>query len=554
MAAGCESCKLISKQCSDLKFEVALLNKKLNKLIESLSGEKREVFCQTDYFHSCISSSSQTDIDKPSQNFANLSVQTDEIQTDEIDQSSNVLMDLPTSVEDVQTVALYDIFVNAQQLTASEKPSDSITKNHNSISCPILDASTVSHVTLNDQPFSQFDLIELDRDIEFDVILGNRLVKYFGDFSYSYGTINHQPCPIPGASNYLHKILNHVRTVLPTFSYNSILITKYTDGSKFIDYHSDNEPEIAEDSDILTISLGETRVISFKHLSNCRTDTEKSHFLRHGDAFLMSQKSQESFQHSIVADNSKDTRISLTLRQMNPTVTNNSQGQNGSISNLPNGSIPNLPSNNSQAQYDTIYISDSMLRNLSSTKMSSLTQKAMVFAYPGATAGGILEKLKTDNNFHNLDPSKVKRIFLFCGTNNVDNVLCTPPYMRSEFLSGYQINNNILFESKEQITLLSQFLHSWANSAVINVLNILPRVSFIRNSVINKLNYHILQLCNKYSYIKIVSTESHRSLFSFHNGLRKDNFFMTKGGDNVHLNKIGLSRLAKYLKYYSHHS
>ena len=156
--------------------------------------------------------------------------------------------------------------------------------------------------------------------------------------------------------------------------------------------------------------------------------------------------------------------------------------------------------------------------------------------------------------FHNLDPSKVKRIFLFCGTNNVDNVLCTPPYMRSEFLSGYQINNNILFESKEQITLLSQFLHSWANSAVINVLNILPRVSFIRNSVINKLNYHILQLCNKYSYIKIVSTESHRSLFSFHNGLRKDNFFMTKGGDNVHLNKIGLSRLAKYLKYYSHHS
>ena len=179
MADGCESCKLISKQCSDLKFEVALLNKKLNKLIESLSGEKREVFCQTDYFYSYISSSSQTDIDKPSQNFANLSVQTDEIQTDEIDQSSNVLMDLPTSVEDVQTVALYESFVNAQQLTASEKPSDSITTNHNRISRPILDASTVSHVTLNDQPFSKFDLIELDRDIEFDVTLGNRLVKYY---------------------------------------------------------------------------------------------------------------------------------------------------------------------------------------------------------------------------------------------------------------------------------------------------------------------------------------------------------------------------------------
>ena len=141
---------------------------------------------------------------------------------------------------------------------------------------------------------------------------------------------------------------------------NTILV-KYTDGSKFIDYYSDNEHEIAEDSDILTISLGETRVISFQHLSNGRTDTEESHFLRHGDAFLMGQKSQESFQHSIVADNSKDTRISLTLREMNPTVTNNSQGQNGSISNLPNGSISNLPSNNSQAQYDTIYISDRVI-------------------------------------------------------------------------------------------------------------------------------------------------------------------------------------------------
>ena len=51
----------------------------------------------------------------------------------------------------------------------------------------------------------------------------------------------------------------------------------------------------------------------------------------------------------------------------------------------------------------------------------------------------------------------------------------------------------------------------------------------------------------------MISTEKHRDLFTFKNGIRKHYFFLNKGEDNVHLNNLGIVRLAKYLKYFAHH-
>ena len=53
-------------------------------------------------------------------------------------------------------------------------------------------------------------------------------------------------------------------------------------------------------------------------------------------------------------------------------------------------------------------------------------------------------------------------------------------------------------------------------------------------------------------YVKFVGTETHRNLFSFSDGTRKNNFFHPWGSDNVHLNKLGIIRMAKYLKYHAH--
>ena len=75
-----------------------------------------------------------------------------------------------------------------------------------------------------------------------------------------------------------------------------------------------------------------------------------------------------------------------------------------------------------------------MFRHLNVTKMSSVSQKAVVFSYPGATSKSILTKLKDDPKFKNLDPTKVKNIFVFCGTNDVDNILSIPRHFQSDIV------------------------------------------------------------------------------------------------------------------------
>ena len=108
--------------------------------------------------------------------------------------------------------------------------------------------------------------------------------------------------------------------------------------------------------------------------------------------------------------------------------------------------------------------------------------------------------------------------------------------------------------AKSAITDLTKYLHNWSVSAKINIVNVLPRESVSRNMVINSLNAHIHKLSLDFNYINMVGTEKDRSLFTFGNGLRKNNYFDIRGSDNVHLNNAGLVRLAKHLKYLAHNT
>ena len=182
-----------------------------------------------------------------------------------------------------------------------------------------------------------------------------------------------------------------------------------------------------------------------------------------------------------------------------------------------------------EAKNDTLYIGDSMLKHLNSKKMSSLSQKALVFAYSGATAGGILSKLKSDPEFLKLDPLKISKIYVLCGANNVDKVLHVPFNKNSDLIDDrlYHISENDLNHAKEELTQLGDFLHSWARSALISYINILPRESSIRNYVINSLNQHIKKLTCEKPFFEIVSTELHRNLFTLTDGFRKGDFFHT---------------------------
>ena len=165
-----------------------------------------------------------------------------------------------------------------------------------------------------------------------------------------------------------------------------------------------------------------------------------------------------------------------------------------------------------------------MFKGLNESKMSSQHQNAKVFSYPGATAKTLLYKLKHDPNFLQINPSSVQKVYILCGTNNVDQILGVHKENYTGFITNHYPSNRLLNEAQQDITSLIEYLHQWAQLASINILNILPRVSACRNLVINQLNQFIAHLSDTRPYVQMVRTEAHRNLFSFKSGDRKNNF------------------------------
>ena len=540
----CDNCISLNAKCLELKQEVISLNNKIDNLVEIVFRDKADFSCQTE----------------PELTLT---------YTQTIDSEQEVTIDNPilSAISDISTLTdqhddlLLDIFSGASmgQLVHEEVNTGLINKDTNVQALVIL-----PYILFPNQPFAQFNVSDLIADTNFGTQLHNRSVCYYGEYKYSYSDITHKPQAIPISENYMCNIIEKLNSILPDFKFNSILLTKYNNGSDYIGYHSDDEPEIDPNSDIVTISLGENRVAKFKESSINSGYPEQSLNLKHGDLFVMSRSSQNFFQHSIVADSSVSKRVSITFHILKES---SSVAQSTSIHHTspPTASDTLCPSSPSQPQpiqtsapqpseNYTVYIGDSMFSKLISDKMSSSSQKAYVLAYPGATAGGLIGKLKNDPNFHAIDSTKVKRMYVCCGANNADKVLNIPYHLQSEFVDTrvYDISDKALTNARNEFTHLTDVLNNWAKSASINFLNILPKESFYRNQVINLLNEHISMISNQKAFVKMVSTEENRRLFSFVNGFRKSDFFLARGEDNVHLNNSGISRLAKHLKHAAH--
>ena len=448
----------------------------------------------------------------------------------------------------------------------------------------ILDSSISECITLQPyslipgHPFSEFDVNTLDQEISYSHDVNNRKIKFYGAVPYEYSGVVHQPCNVP-KDCYLLTIIDKIKVLFPHFNFNSVLINKYVDGNDFIPMHSDNEKCIKQSSDILTVSLGETRTINFQPINRTHA-AEVSESLQHGDVFIMSAYSQNLFKHGIPQNSSTSMRISLTFRDLtHPQLNNSSQKLSNLISigeTLPDENLLNpltdfrsLSAADTEFQnmheqpttvtetpinkIDTIYISSSMFADLDHTKLSSSNHSAAVFFYRGATARGLLHKLQNDPYFNNIDANNIKQIFLLCGTNDIDNILNVQRSNHSNVnidLKNY--DEYKLEKTTHDIYNLVDFLHSRHIMAKINILNILPRASISRNTVINHLNHYLMNLCTQMECLSLINTEFNVNLFSSYDGYRKNAYFKTLGSDNVHLNKAGIVRLGKHLKYLSH--
>ena len=461
----CANCVSLTSQCLELKEEICRLTKKLDNLINALHGGKEDFLCQ--YVSSSNSFGTQTDSPSSLTLVSSLSQKEAETQTE-----TGVVSDVasPSIITDIfdntplstsyQDSVLLDIFMDTNK-TSSNPQQDTY-------STPF---TILPFVSVPNLPFAQFDFSQLNQETVFNTVFKNRSLAYFGENSYSYNGIKHNSNPIPVSDKYLCTILEHLRNVLPDFEYNSILISKYCDGTDSLGFHCDNELEIVEQSDIVTVSLGETRTAKFRALSGSGNSCpEQSLALEHGHCFVMSRLSQNYFQHSIIADNSQNPRISLTFRLLKPKPTlftpPNPVAFPVSDISVNNVDVSPVESNNVSevSEKITLYVGDSMFRHFSANKLSTSSQKAVVLSYPGATVNGVLAKLKTDPKFAEINPQHVQKIYLFCGTNNIDKTLNIPFHRNSDFIETgqFRASESAINSVKAEFSELVNFLHYWA--------------------------------------------------------------------------------------------
>ena len=449
---------------------------------------------------------------------------------------------------------------------------------------------------LSGHSFSNFDVNLLCSETDYSHCLSNRKVKFYGDAPYRYGDTYHDPCPVP-QNSYVLTIIDQVKLMFPHYSFNSVLINQYDNGSNHIPMHADDETQIKPDSDILTISFGESRIIRFCPKNNV-LGSEASINLQHGDVFIMSAVSQKLFKHGISREFGKGMRISLTFRDLIHTQEINSSFAStdisldlsaiettlastpGALNTIPNNG-PNstplsvesnthltsknintpiksyqnelAPFNVSDGSVETILISSSMFADLDESKLSSEHQKVKVFFYRGATAGGILRRLKNDPEFLAINPDNIKQVFMMCGTNDVDNILHVDKNMHTNINVDFKNFDIHRFDNTtNDVECLVDFIHGWSSKAKINLINVLPRASRHRNNVINNINQYIRNICLRNNYLNFIDTEFKLYLFSNSDGYRKSIYFKPIGTDNVHLNKSGVVRFGKHLKYLLH--
>ena len=410
--------------------------------------------------------------------------------------------------------------------------------------------------------FSLFKVNELDKSTEFSTHFDNRSVAFYGEFPYSYSNTSHEPQPFTN-NGYLGKLLSYVEVVYPNAKFNSAMVHRYCTGQNHIPMHSDSEADIVDGSSIITISLGDTRVMSFQEKDSSYMSSVS---LQHGDSLIMTKSSQKYFCHGILPEDDKSLRISVTLRLLNPPNTANFletrnlstnsrqqpalQSKNPVLTKAYNDIIEqdNVKNRqfftnqkktfeNSTRPVTTIYISSSMFRFLNPYKMSSNQQNAQVFFYPGANAEQMMKRLFQDPIFRAIDRKSVKQIFILSGTNNVDAIL-----------AGSQTISSV---SKHLSELLGR-VWTHFDHPKIHVVNILPREHQEKNDIVQQLNQFLYNECQAHG-IKFVNTESGPDpMFSHSNEHRNNNLF-ANGFDNVHLNELGYAKLARHLKYLAHY-
>jgi len=143
-------------------------------------------------------------------------------------------------------------------------------------------------------------------------VLEPRLVCWYGDeeCSYTYSKTIHRP-------QAWNSILTQIREEifeLTKIEMNSVLCNWYRNGQDSMGHHSDNEKELGDLPEIISLSLGACRTILFKNKTTKKLIRIE---LQNGDLIVMRGKTQDNWTHAIPKRTGcKEERINLTFRKI----------------------------------------------------------------------------------------------------------------------------------------------------------------------------------------------------------------------------------------------
>jgi alkylated DNA repair dioxygenase AlkB len=127
---------------------------------------------------------------------------------------------------------------------------------------------------------------------------------------YQYSHVIHRPLP------WIETLRNIQADIEQSsgYTFNSVLGNLYRNGNDSMGCHADDEKELGRNPAIASLSLGESRVLKFKHQhSNIVLDV----LLEHGDLLLMAGSLQHHWQHQLPKTRQpKTARINLTFRSI----------------------------------------------------------------------------------------------------------------------------------------------------------------------------------------------------------------------------------------------
>ena len=98
------------------------------------------------------------------------------------------------------------------------------------------------------------------------------------------------------------------------YSFNSVLLNRYRNGSDSVSWHADDEPELGQNPLIGSVSFGEARSFQMKHKF---LDEKRKIILKHGSYLLMKGITQHYWLHQIPkSKRALGERINLTFRDI----------------------------------------------------------------------------------------------------------------------------------------------------------------------------------------------------------------------------------------------